>query len=205
MYGLSIALTDNATPFCRRVAVGIHASRIAPVVGRAGVNALRDFLFDLDGERANELGGKRQHFYAAAARSTQFQVEDSAAILSINHVGFAQRFFGGRIEPVNTRYLTIPARTEAYGKRAGEFDNLEVLYGRNGPWALAERESIDVSFRKGKKGTKAKAGQERGGLVLYFLVTSVDQEGDETVLPTSEELLGAVMPHVDSYIDRLVA
>lgn len=208
MYSLSISIHDDATPFLRSLVAAVHKDKLRPIIGRAGVNTVRGHLFGLDRERANDMGGRRTHFYAEAARSTNFQTSDTGVILSINKTGIAQRLHGGRIEPVNAKYLTIPARSEAYGKRAKEFSNLGVIFGRGGrPIGLAEQESVDISVRsrKTKKGTKLKtvAKGERGGGLMYWLVPYVDQQADPTVLPTGEALLAGVMPRVDSYIGRI--
>jgi hypothetical protein len=111
---------------------------------------VQDHLGALDANRANQLGGKRTHFYAAAARGVSYATGSEGVDISIHQTGIAQRYFGGTIKPVNSKYLTIPADPESYGHRAGEFNNLMLLWGKNGPYALAERESQDISIRKTK-------------------------------------------------------
>ena len=162
---------------------------VKDVVGRAGVNILRDHFFDLDRSRKNDLGGKRSHFYAAAARSTQFQTRSSGVLISINKVGIAQRFYGGSIRPVKAKVLTIPVRSEAYGKSPREFTNLEVVFGKRGAIGLAERPSTDVNF--GSRGVQP--GQRRGGLLMYIFKTEVQQDPDPSVLPKDSEMSEGIL------------
>ncbi|MBI4027887.1 MAG: hypothetical protein HY360_23080 [Verrucomicrobia bacterium] len=172
--------------------VPLNMERVRSVGGRALVNTLRAHFFRLDRERANQLGGKRTHFYGQVARSVQDPRLDGDTInVSINHIGIAQRYFGGEITPKKAKYLTIPARAEAYGKRAREFDDLQILFGRGGPVALVQREQLEITLgRKRKKGDRKVETEEIvGGGIFYWLVKSVTQKPDPTILPPENELL----------------
>ena len=121
--------------------------------------------------------------------STNFRITSNGVEVAINHVGIAQRYFGGTIKPVNKKRLTIPADADAYGRRAREFGKLDMVFGRKGVVGLAKP-------RRGK----AKRGQ-RAGKILYWLVKSVTQEADKTVLPKDRDILdhvaGAVKAHLE--------
>jgi hypothetical protein len=203
-FSTDINIKDNATP-----ALEAQVSRLEPrfvnrIAGRAGQNVVRSHLFKYNAEHPNQLGGKRTNFYAQAARGTTFVSDDSKAVVSINQVGIRQRWLGGEIKPTGTnprtgqpiKYLAIPARAEAYGRRAGELDNLSIQWGKNGPVALVE--NLATKVRSTKKGFKS-AG-ETGGAVYYWLVPSVVQQGDPGVIPTREQLIAGIVQELGKAI-----
>lgn len=205
MYGISIDITDNASPSLAAVFNEVGAQKgLREVAGRQGRNTVREHLFKLDAERENALGGKRTHFYSNAANSTNFRLVDDGVVIAINHTGLAQRYFGGPIRPVNSTYLAIPARAEAHGKRPREFSNLEIVFGRGRrPVGLAETRSTDIKLRKKKDGTvRVTPGQERGGLMMFWLVKEAYQAEDPTVLPTAGVLGGQILERVTKYMER---
>lgn len=153
------------------------------IIGRAGQTFVRKHFYDLDAKRPNRMGGDRTHFYGGAARSTTFAATADGAVISVNQTGVRQRILGGPILPTKSKYLTIPARAEAYGKRAREFNNLKVVRFGN---VLALVEADATKLRKTKKGFRA-AG-ETGGGVMYWLVPKVAQKADPSVMPNLESL-----------------
>lgn len=203
MYGISYRLVDSVTPWLRQARIALRQDEIRPIAGRAGTNVVRAHLFDLDKTRANSLGGKRTHFYASAARATHFKEVTDGVEISVSHVGFAQRYFGGVIRPVNSKYLAIPARTEAYGKSPREFDDLEPAFGRRGIIGLAEKRRTAGEGGRGEGGRFLRAGTTIGGGIMFWLVDEVDQDADPTVIPTEAELQKDVLIHIDAHIDRL--
>lgn len=69
--------------------------------------------------KPNALGGRRTHWWAAVARSTQIaSVTDKQAVVSISEPGIGIKVTGGIIRPVEAKALTIPLHPEAYGRRA---------------------------------------------------------------------------------------
>lgn len=78
---------------------------------------------------ASKLGADSTHFYGSAVGSVQLpQIERRGEVsVSINNIGLAQRYFGGVIAPREKKWITIPAVAEAYGKRAGSFNNLQFI------------------------------------------------------------------------------
>lgn len=197
---LKIEIEDRATPVIEAVARAATRERLSPVFGRAGVNALRDHLFGLDRARPNQLGGKRTHFYAQAARGASYGIISEGALLKLNQVGIRQRYFGGTIRPVNRKFLTVPARAEAHGRRATEFNNLRFAIIGGQP-ALVEADATRV--RKTAKGFRS-AG-ETGGLVMFWLRRSVTQRGDTGVLPAESDMYGAILAAGRSYVERVIA
>lgn len=209
MIAVQIDVSDKAGPVVRAIERAVQPRRLRPIVGRAATNAFRSHLFALNNQRANALGGTRTNFYASAARGTHFEVVEDGVIVSVNQVGIRQRVLGGTIKPRAAKYLTIPARAEAYGKRAGEFNDLVIVTNRAGkPIALARRWQSQVGFRR-DKGTGAVVGTtrrgERGSEILFWLVTSVTQQPDPSVVPQALDLFAAITTAINAHVDLAVA
>jgi hypothetical protein len=149
--------------------------------GRAVQQALKEHFEELSRDSTHHqtalsLGADPTGFYTEAAESVNNPIAVDSETVSVSisgPAGLAQRFFGGTIEAKPGSALTIPARAEAYGHRAGEFANLRlVVFGDTGLAALIDRDG---------------PGDE--GDVYYWLVRSVTQQPDPTVLPTEEEMI----------------
>lgn len=192
-----IRATNTAGPAAKAVSRAITPARLNPVIGRSANNTVREHLFGLNSTRPNALGGRRTNFYAQAARATNFKVvSDTAIVVSIPHVGIAQRFFGGTIRPKSGTYLTIPVHPAAHGKRAREFD-LELVFGLGGqPIALATKRTV-----AGRSGRQISAFGE----IYYKLVREVIQRPDETVLPYNELIAARVQTDVNAVVNRAIA
>lgn len=199
-----VTLRDEANPALARLRHGIRPQALFPIIGRSATNTIREHLFGLNATRPNALGGARTNFYAGAARSTQFQIVGDAVVVSINHVGIAQRYFGGTIRPKVAKFLTIPVHPRAYGKRAREFD-LELVFGRGGvPIALATKASLVTIIRQTRTGTVTRKLGGRRGEIMYRLVKQVTQAADPSVLPHEGLIETRVQRDIESYINRLV-
>lgn len=205
--GIEVSLVkDDASPAIRGVVAGLQPSAVNPIIGRSAVNAYRSHLFALNESRANALGGQRTNFYAQAARGTSFTIAGDFVIVSIASVGIAQRYFGGTIKPVRSKFLTIPARAEAHGKRASEFKDLQLLWNRNGPFALARRLSTAITIgRRSADGVRAIGrGKLQGGEILFWLKKEVTQKPDVSVLPTQLALQENIQRDVFAYTQRII-
>lgn len=205
MIALGITVKDTATPALQSLIEGMKPSQLNPIVGRSARNVVREYLFAYNGSHGNRLGGSRTNYYTGAARGTQFQVAGDQVVVSINQVGFAQRYYGGTIKPVAKKFLTIPARAEAHGKRASEFPDLIVLFGRNGPYALARAGSTKIGFghadASGHRGVISRG--EQGGEIMFWLVKSVTQQPNPDVIPTESAISKQVNQDVGAYVQRL--
>jgi hypothetical protein len=168
-------------------------SALAKATAEDLVIATQDHLRELD-TRGNRLGGQRTHFYGEAAANTTGQAEGDQVRVSINKQGIRQRFFGGTIKPVNRKFLTIPARAEAHGKTAREFNNLRFAIDPElGPVLVeAERTDVDLQPRRKKLSPVSERARSAGGAVMFLLRRSVTQRPDPEVVP-SKEKLGAVL------------
>jgi hypothetical protein len=190
---LSAELKDVAGAELMKQLGAALPSALAKATAEDLVIATQDHLRELD-TRGIRLGGQRTHFYGEAASNTTGQAEGDQVRVSINKQGIRQRFFGGEIKAVNSKFLTIPARAEAHGKTAREFNNLRFVMFASGTAALVEAARTDIRFNKGKD--KNWTGLEEigraGGGVMFWLKRSVTQRPDPEVVPSTEKL-GAVL------------
>jgi hypothetical protein len=194
-----------------RARQGNLAQDAAMVGSRAIGDLTRQHLFDLDSSRPNALGGPRTHFFSNAARSVQNPVDGNGQVsMSINALGLAQRWLGGDISAGVgtssatgrlTKYLAIPARTEAYGLSPSKFQDLHFVPRRNGEAMLVQ--AFQTLLTHAKKGLKA-AG-EVGGLVMFWLVKRVHQDPDPSVLPTEQEMADSAQSAIQNYLSRRLA
>jgi len=182
------------------------------IAGAQLKETVRDHLYALETDSvhhrsAQSLGAAPTHFYAEAADKVhEPQIEGDSISVSIEQTGLAQRYFGGDIE--GDPLLTIPARMEAYGHRASDFDNLRLIMFPSGAGALVERDA--TVLKGGKRGAGNLAGSldgkskgdSLGGLVFFWLVRHVHQEPDETVLPTDEQMLEPIAARLQSYLEN---
>lgn len=204
-FGIAFIYQDNVTPAVRDLAAALKPEELNPVVGQALAIVFFDHFVAKQQSGGNKLGGPRTNFYARAAQNTSFTVAGDYVVISIASVGIAQRFFGGTIKPVHAKFLTIPARAESYGKRASEFKDLEILWGKNGPYALARRAaSLIKPSRRNKDGIRTIYREgEQGGEILFWLVKEVTQQPDPSVLPSQEDVASSVNRTVLDYSHRI--
>jgi len=202
---IEISIRDTATLALRALKAGIKPARLQRPAGAAVTQLFRNHFTALNAARANQMGGTRTNFYAGAARSTSWQPVPDGLVIAVNKQGIRQRFFGGTINAKPGKALTIPADPAAYGKRAREFNNLHVAIFKgstgNAIGALFTNAATNISI--GKRGVKAKSSTiER---VMYWLVKSVTQRPDPTVLPTDAAITGAALTGMRQYIAAIVA
>lgn len=199
-------------------------------VGEGVAEALRIHFDRLDAERPNKLGGKRTHYWGQARDSVHSEPTDTGAVVDVTQIGVRLHFYGGTVTPGKgisfvtgrqTRMLTIPADASAHGRRAAEFQNLEVLWGKNGPFALALAQGggkIRGINKPVSDKPKAKTGvvhafagvdgmQRR---IMFWLVKSATIKPDKSVLPTDEAIEKAgleaakenVAAQISAWLDR---
>jgi len=152
------------------------------------LNLFQDHYRSLPPNR--QFPGRTTHFWADAARSTSFALDSDGFTITTNKQGVLQRYLGGTIKPTGGRkYLTIPAREEAYGKLASDFNNLRFAITDQGP-ALVEADATRIKIGRQKKdGTRnIKNLGETGGAVMFWLRRSVTQRGNTNIIPTTEKI-----------------
>lgn len=134
-------------------------------------------------------------FWKRAARATSFEATGAtsglvgAVTVIVDQIGVEQRLKGGPIAAVNAKYLTIPARAEAYGKSAREFSNLRFVAFASGAKALVETDHTTIAYGRGRKdGTRKVSGTTRGGMVMFWLKRSVNQQPNRGVIPSDVDM-----------------
>lgn len=196
MSGVTLKITDEQIELLEaqleELGQSLSGDAIRLVMGRSIQETLVRHFNELANDSvhhktADSFGAGRTGFYEQAADAVSLvnpEIEPEGVSVSITGPrGIAQRLFGGPISRADGGYLTIPARTEAYGKRAREFSDLEfILFGRTGTAALAQKET---------------------GLVYFWLVREVTQAPDPTVLPEEEEMLNPAIAQAQKFIDDL--
>lgn len=201
----TIDITNSATPMLRRLQGAVASGALANAMGAGARNRIQGHLHRINGERPNRLGGRRTDFYSAAAKSTHMDAVPGEITVTVSRVGFRQRFEGGRIRPVNKKFLTIPATAEAYGRRASEFADLRfVILGGRPALVRARQTRISIGGRR-KDGTRRIRGTSSttGMEVLFWLRREVNQKPDPSVLPTDAEIGEAAVRGGNLYLDTL--
>lgn len=217
MIAISIDLEGAPEQAVARVRTFIGSDAILKIAGYEGQRVVREHLQGLDDNRANKLGGRRTHYYGSARRATEYRMEGDAVIINIPQIGLPLHYHGGTVRAgVNassatgqpTKYLSIPARAEAYGRRPSDFPNLVVVWGRNKkPVGLAVGEKTSpgalfsaVTRKHGPMLTKDTKLQP--GLMMFWLKLEVTMQPDHTILPTEETISTAVKDRIASVIVR---
>jgi hypothetical protein len=191
--------------------------RLGRALGRRAFTVVRQHLADRNATVVNPLGAAKSNYWGQAAKDTSVKVDDDGATITIAHPGVALHYFGGDVEPgVNestatgqpTKYLTIPASAEAYGHSASEFDDLEVLWGRNGPFALARKDLTKqqarlVKRRGGAGETLSGSSSGAQGEILFWLVSHVHLDPNPYVLPSDEEMGAELQDATDQFLNLL--
>jgi hypothetical protein len=181
----------------------LDARAIAPAIAVAVVLLFQQHFLTLP---TNRNSWPSTGFWGRAARSTNYSLLSDGVDINVNQQGVRQRLEGGPINAKPGQWLTIPARSEAYGRRAREFNNLVFVLFRADLAALVESESQDVSFgRPRKDGTrKVTPGEERGGGVMYWLKKSVNQNANPGVLPGEQRVREVCRLTVEGIASRLI-
>lgn len=157
----------------------------------------------------NKYGYPTTGFWQRAARATNYTASAAGPVINVNQVGVRQRLSGGDIFPVNKQFLAIPARAEAYGKAPSEFDNLKVAFhntgGRREAFALVEAAASQINYAKVKRGQVHRdfTVTQVGGGVYFWLVKSVHQNPDPTVIPDPRDIVQVAGETLDDIVQRI--
>jgi hypothetical protein len=208
MSGVTIRL-DEATPLLERVKSVAAAKGLALVGARAVGSLVKEHLYGLDSQR-HRYGN---HYYMQAGDSVASAIVPQGAVVTITQIGFRQRLFGGTITAKNVTYLTIPVAPEAFGHRAREFPDLDFAIVHDPDTdtmrpALVRRAQTKIRHRrvKGEGGAvnfKATAVATLMPEIMYWLVRSVDQQPDPTVLPYGEQMAQVATDAIQTRLNRL--
>lgn len=119
----------------------------------------------------------------------------------------AARYFGTTIRPTGGRkYLSVPARTEAYGKSPREFKDLHPIPFASGSMALVQNTQTQlVRFKSGKRKGQLRPDRSTtvGGGVFFWLVPAVTIRPNPGVLPSETELRAGGRRGLTNYLNVL--
>lgn len=212
MIALNITITRNtATPALERLRKALEKPNVLTVVAQSVYGEMKRNFYELDAQRPNRLGGSRSHYYATAAANTDWRFDGDGVVVFAKQVGLRMKYFGGAIDHGKgasclsgnpTKYLTIPATAESYGRRACDFPDLKVLYGSNGPFALARVTKQVFGHQRSSATTFPRTNRANGTEILFWLKSSVDISPDPTVLPPPEVLKAAIKSDWNAYINE---
>lgn len=157
---------------------------------------------------ANTLGAAPTGHLADAYEGIESISSATAATLEIPGSTRLRAAFGPyTLTPKNgSKYLTLPAAREAYGKRAREFSDL--FFMRVGPRktpVLAQREEGTQDI-----GLRSRTNQRRGSKrftqarVMYVLIAKADIPEDRSLIPF-EDLEAEATESAEEYIDSAIA
>lgn len=197
---ISIDVSGQAPQAVARIQAFMGSDAMRRIAGYEGQRTVREHLQGLDETRVNKLGGPRSHYYGSARRSTEYQLEGRDVLIVIPQIGMALHYYGGVVSAgknasfvtgAPTKYLTIPAAPEAYGKSVSDFPDLVIVWGKGRrPVGLAVGEeatgSLYHAVTRGPlltKKTKLVPGK-----VMFWLKESITLQPDPSVLPTEEKL-----------------
>lgn len=203
---MSLTLTIEAKDYASETLRGIDAALQQPQTLHQYIadacTAITRRLFAENGSRPNRNNWKPTGFWQRMAGGTVAVATPEAAIVRMPRE-VAQRYFGGTLSPTGGRkFLAIPAREEAAGISPRDLPGLKFI--RTGPdnaVLVQEDQTVKAKGARARKDGSFRTEQIGGG-VFYFLVRSVTQTGDKSVLPGDEEYLAAAKGGLNAYLER---
>lgn len=182
--GLSVRVTRSGdTRALAQLQATLEPAQRNRLAGAAAEVEFRKNFFGLNGTRANALGGTRTRFYQRAAGATTSAAVAEGAVITVAQQGIRQRYLGGEIKPgPGKQWITLPAIAQAYGQRAGRFNDLRFVLVRKGGNALA------MLVRGGGVGPSGPVRPQ----VVFWLKKSVTQRPDSAVIPRPDVLRSAI-------------
>ena len=140
-------------------------------VGLKAGNLVKEHLYDRDA-KPNKMGARKTHFYRKAAGSVGHVARRGSSEVQVKEQGVRQQWKGGVITPKKSKLLTIPLQAASRGMRANEFGDLFMLRrerGRRYGWLARQNGTGQLEL-------------------MYALMRSVDQDPDESVMPSIGEM-----------------
>jgi hypothetical protein len=205
-----LTFSENVRPLMRDIPRSVSSKAAGQAVGIGIRRVVRTWLRDLDQNKPSQHsqdlpGSQSTHYYAKAAESvTVPTVEGNRVYVSITQVGFRQRFLGGPIQPINGKYLTIPGSALSYGTRASEFTDLKFALVKDDQGflrpALVSDEGNQFTGTAGDRGKQGSKKTLTVGDVVFWLVRSVMQQPDPSIVPGPEYIQAGAREGLASYL-----
>lgn len=154
----------------------LGSAPVQEAAARGAANVVEDHFVARD-KVGNKLGGQRTHYWGEARNSVNVTSDENGGRINISKVGVALHYYGGTVVPTEKKALTIPARAEYHGRRAGEFD---------------------LSFVPawGAGGNLIGSLQNEEGEVAYWLVKKTVHAPDASVLPPQDAMVEAASNNI---------
>lgn len=192
MTTVTVSAVDNATPALEQAMRSIIQSRVQRAVGTACAVLTRNHLLAMP---PNRNGWPSTGFWQGCARGTDWSSTNDGVVISVDNAekpGAARYQYQGGTINMKDKLLTIPARAEAYGVKATDFDNLRFAMFKSGAKALVIGKGGTglVDFRTGRSKAVRGSGARSALMVMYWLVPSVSKDANPDVLPSNEEYVG---------------
>lgn len=196
---VSISIVDDLTPRLQRIALAMNGGeQLNRVIANAALPVFQQNFRTLAASNHNKLGARSSGFWNRMLSGTKVVVTAEESIIRMPRE-VALRYFGGTVTPKASRFLAIPARTEAYNKSPRDFSDLHFAVLPVGGPVLIQNEQTLVRIRKTKKGYTVKQGETKGGHVFYWLRRSATIPGNSEVLPDTGAIRRAITTGVTSY------
>ena len=181
---------------------------VARAVQREVRQHLRDVARDSQHHgTAQALGARSTGVYRDAALDVTLDVGETTAEVTVHDPRVRQRYFGGPINPVNGKALTIPATAEFYGTSPannGGRERFVMGHARDetGRWRMALLANDRLKKLRGRKGSTADALAENAErAVAYWLIPhGVNQQADETVMPRDDVLRDMALNAAEAFL-----
>jgi hypothetical protein len=193
-FAIQLTASDTVTPILAGLIGALEdPTDLHKAIAAEAEVLTRDYIVSIAPSRhktAESLGATPTGYLERAAEGVSSTGERDAAvvILAGDVGGFARAFSDITITPKKGKFLTIPAKAATYGKRAGEFDDLElIVFKSDDTFAMAlgkrtENDTVDVYF---------------------WLRRKVFQRQDRSLLPSDDQYLAAAEMGAIAYLDQI--
>jgi hypothetical protein len=201
-----ITVSDKVSPDIARIINGMENTR--PMMARVG------------GDIAKVL---RAHFRGKGGATFWGEIADATNVFNFDHqqatigVSPPQGYYvlhklkGGTVTAKPPRkYMAIPANSQARAAGwpshwSGPGDGkLKVLYGKNGPYALALAQNLMKWGRKGGPKMAKTGGNWGQGVIMYWLKKSVTHKPDPDAVPSDSVIEGVAVASITAYVNGLL-
>lgn len=215
----TITFNDTAAAALQRLREGVSGDLTTLHDSMAmGVNVAVKEHFEDSGllRKKNALGGKSTGFWRKVSDSVKTSASAEQGTVSITERGFALQLFGGIVEPVTRKALSIPVHKSAHGLNASEYpDKLAFIPATTqfGPFRkgggqetvgyLVRGVERTVTRGKNKGQTRTVPMARPAGELIYVLRTRTYHEPHPDVLPTNEAMIAAAADAGGAYLDSL--
>lgn len=201
---IQMQVNDYATPAIEKKIAKCEPRRLGSIIGRPLAEFWRNRLAGLG---INKRGWPTTRFYERAARSVTNIPQDNGVLLRADHQGLRQRWLGGRISKLDKK-LTIPISPISYGKRASEFPGLFLIKTPKGAYLVRYQGTSAGGFANREEPRVAKYRRSRGIAkrpkatleFLFKLADSVNQTGNDRVVPTNDEFAEVALAQIEKEI-----